>query len=163
MQKKTKPSKQCAPAAISKMEKALIGFVFFSTIIRRFLLSFPLAGHICFHHPLRSGFVDSLFISFFFFPSALFCEPVQKAATKTMSLLTTVMPRTGSASARHSTQADCASSAPVSTDPAATERHVSQSHSWRPFVYAPLDDRGCSATKVGDKHGIGCLRTLQSG
>lgn len=49
--------------------------------------------------------------------------------------------RTGFASAAHSTRADCASSALVSTTPAVMERRASRSPRWRPCASAPMAGR----------------------
>lgn len=59
-----------------------------------------------------------------------------------------VMLRTGSVSAPHSTQADCASSTPVSATPAVMEPHASQSRNWRLYASAPMEDKVYCVTNV---------------
>lgn len=59
-----------------------------------------------------------------------------------------VMLTTGSVSAPHSTQADCASSVPVSATPAVTEPLASQSLHWRQYVSAPTEDKVYCVTNV---------------
>lgn len=62
------------------------------------------------------------------------------------------MRRTGFASAAHSTQAGCASSALASATPAVTEQRASRSPRWRPCASAPMAGRVSCVKSVSVTH-----------